>query len=80
MTRIIMLKTQAGTENGFTITSYESGQEYEVSDSLLKAFVSLGCCEIVTEKTPVVETKIAKPVKEKKTKAKAKAKKTSKKG
>ncbi len=40
--RIRMLETRRGTEDGFTIKQYNSGEEYDVRDHLALAFLAAG--------------------------------------
>lgn len=40
--RVKMLETRRGTEDGYTIRKYYRNEEYEMSDSLARAFLAAG--------------------------------------
>lgn len=53
MNRVKMLKSQNGSHDGFTAMVFREGQEYDVADDLLAAFIEIGCAELVTENATV---------------------------
>lgn len=53
MNRVKMLKSQNGSHDGFTEIVFREGQEYDVADDLLAAFIEIGCAELVTDKAAV---------------------------
>lgn len=54
MNRVKMLKSQNGSHDGFTEIVFREGQEYDVADDLLAAFIEIGCAELVTDKAAVM--------------------------
>ena len=47
--KIRMLQTRGGTEDGFSVRQYQTGQEYEVTHSLGCYFTNLGFAENIDE-------------------------------
>lgn len=58
--KIKMLETRPGSENGYVVTDYEAGKEYNVGDALGRAFIDAGCAEAVGDK-PKVDAPADKP-------------------
>jgi hypothetical protein len=48
-TKIVMLETQAGSENGYDVKHYFKGKSYYVGDDLLENFFTMGICKIIEE-------------------------------
>lgn len=47
MHRVKMLRTMAGSYDGYTPFVWLAGQEYDVTDELLRGFISEGAVELV---------------------------------
>ena len=47
--KLRMLKTTQGSEDGFTIKTFECGKEYSVVENLGTVFIDMGVAEIVPE-------------------------------
>lgn len=64
---IRMKKNQPGSEDGVHIKKYEAGKEYDMAESLAKAFISMGVAEIVESKkaAPAPANKAVAPEKAK---------------
>jgi hypothetical protein len=50
MHKVRMLKTVPGSYDGFTPVTWHRGHVYDdISDSLLRSFIQMGACELVTD-------------------------------
>lgn len=49
MTRIVMLQTRRGTEDGFSTQQFEKEQTYDVRDNLACHFLAEGWAELADE-------------------------------
>lgn len=49
MNRVKMLSTQLGSDDGYTVKTFASGQEYVISDKMMAAFISVGAVELVDD-------------------------------
>ncbi len=47
MPLVKMLKTTKGSDNGFIVTEFMEGQEYNINDSLAKTFIDIQVAEYV---------------------------------
>lgn len=50
MPKVKMIKSMHGSETGLTTSYYRAGHEYDVSDTLMAAFVEEGAVEMVEQK------------------------------
>ena len=64
MQKVKMLKEVLGSRDGIKVEKFVEGSEYEVSDSLLNDFISMGAVELVEVKEAKEEP--VKPAKGKK--------------
>lgn len=48
-TKVVMLETRPGSENGYDVKHYVKGRQYMVGDFLLETFILDGCVKIVEE-------------------------------
>lgn len=49
MNCVKMLSTQLGSDDGYTVKTFASGQEYTISDKMMAAFISVGAVELVDD-------------------------------
>lgn len=50
MNKVRMLSSQLASDDGFTVRTFMAGQEYEITDTMLAAFIELGAVELVENK------------------------------
>jgi len=50
-TKVVMLETHPGSENGYDVKFYVKGRQYYVGDFLLEAFILQGCVRVIDENT-----------------------------
>lgn len=50
--RILMLETRRGTEDGFSVRQFVRGREYEIADSLARAFLAAGWAVLPNRRSP----------------------------
>ena len=48
-TKVMMLETRPGSENGYDVKHYVKGRHYMVGDFLLETFILDGCVKIIDE-------------------------------
>jgi hypothetical protein len=53
--RVTMLADRRGTEDGYTIHLFQRGKSYDLSTSLAKAFLAVGCAVKEEKKSRVVK-------------------------
>lgn len=49
MTKVKILKTTQGSPDGIQVLTYHEGNEYDLNDSLVAAFIQMGVVEVVIE-------------------------------
>lgn len=50
MNKVKMLSTQLASDDGITVRTFMAGHEYEITDTMLRAFIDLGAVELVENK------------------------------
>lgn len=63
MTRVRMLESARGAEDGIQVKLYEEGEEYDLSPRLARIFISGGKAKEVEDRGPVgpTETQVVRP-------------------
>ncbi len=59
--RILMLKATKGAPDGFTVTEYSAGHEYDLPDSLANVFVSMHAATPIAPPLPEEKKLAAAP-------------------
>lgn len=59
MQRVQFLKSQSGYIDCRTLKHFKAGEVYEINDNLVKNFISTGSIQLIEDKAPVIEEKIA---------------------
>lgn len=72
---VVMKETKKGSPNGITVNEYVKGQEYDMPENLMKTFLKMGACKMVT----VPENKDSGPAPQNKDAEDKKAKEDAKK-
>lgn len=61
MPKIIMTRDERGSRNGLVVEKFKAGVEYDVPESLARAFISIGAAQLPAETAAIKPAEIERP-------------------